>query len=401
MSKVPLVLVAGLSAAHAAEVADTLVSRGTAVVHHDLTRVGEGVVRRRIRHEGEDRWEILELAHGCVSCTLREDVLPLVIQLAAAPGVARIVLHLDPTLEPEAVCWALRHILVDSATALDSARIAATVTVVDATTWFDDATGDQTLAERVRAASADDERTVAQVVVGQAEFADAIVVAGAAPDVVTARRTDAVLDRLAPLAPRARAGSLDIDVLLAVVPAAARRGALDSVHAPLLRGQPPMHPVDGVSIALFTARRPFHPERLHNALQVLLDGVVRARGRVWVATQPDEVLYLESAGECLDIGHGGKWLAAADDWRDIDPERRAMAALRWDERYGDREQSLVAISYDADPGDIEDALCAALLTDVELDHDPARWPDPFGTWHADPCTPAESAAIRDDERGQA
>lgn len=27
-----------------------------------------------------------------------------------------------------------------------------------------------------------------------------------------------------------------------------------------------------------------------------------------------------------------------------------MAALRWDEHYGDREQALVAITYDADPG---------------------------------------------------
>jgi G3E family GTPase len=46
----------------------------------------------------------------------------------------------------------------------------------------------------------------------------------------------------------------------------------------------------------FTATRPFHPERFHEAIDVLLEGVVTARGRIWLATQPDEALWLESAG---------------------------------------------------------------------------------------------------------
>lgn len=401
MAEVPLVLVAGLAGPQVRDVADKLADRDTAVLHHDLAGVSEGVIVQRWRLGGTDRVEVLELAHGCVSCTLRESVLPLVVSLARRPDVARIVLHLDPLLEPEAVCWALRHVLVGPVTALDAVHVAATVTVIDAASWLADATGDETLAERGRTAGEDDERTVAQLVVGQVEFADAIVVAGAAPDVATARRTDAVLDRLAPAAPRTRATILDVDALLAAVPATARRGAIDTAHSPLLRGQPPLHSTDGIGTVLFSARRPFHPERLHDALDVLLDGVVRARGRVWVATQPDEVLYLESAGEGLGIGHGGPWLVALDDWSRVDPDRQAMAALRWDERYGDREQALVAITYDADPARVEEALHAALLADTELTEDPTGWPDPFGEWHTDPCAASEHAATGDDEKGHA
>src|SRR5690242_20720938 len=72
---------------------------GTAVVHHDLREVGEGVVHRRLRFgspgpDEADDSEVLELAHGCVSCTLREDVLPLLAGLARKPAVEQIVLHL-------------------------------------------------------------------------------------------------------------------------------------------------------------------------------------------------------------------------------------------------------------------------------------------------------------------
>jgi len=57
---------------------------------------GSGTAHRSVVARGGGQREVLELAHGCVSCTLREHVLPLVIRLAQAPDVDRIVLHLDP-----------------------------------------------------------------------------------------------------------------------------------------------------------------------------------------------------------------------------------------------------------------------------------------------------------------
>jgi len=51
---------------------------------------------------------VLELAHGCVSCTLREDLLPLLRRLARRPEVTRIVVRLDEAMEPEPVSWAIR-----------------------------------------------------------------------------------------------------------------------------------------------------------------------------------------------------------------------------------------------------------------------------------------------------
>ncbi|WP_245655436.1 ribosome hibernation factor-recruiting GTPase MRF [Nocardia coubleae] len=385
---------------------------GTVVVHHDLAELREGVVRRTVRTAGNVTTTVLELAHGCVSCTLRADLLPMLCTLAAREPVRRIVLALDPAIEAEALCHAIETVEVTGVAdrvdgpAARNVRIEAVLTCVDGDQWLADATGDEALADR-GLASADDERTVAQVAVGQVDFADALVVLADGVEPLDRERLDAVLTRLAPGAPTAWLPDLsgfdavEIGALLTRVPDDARRGRIFDAHAPLLRGQPPLSTDCGVSIIEFAARRPFHPARLHDALDVLFDGVVTARGRIWLATQPDQVVWLESAGGGLRVGGAGKWLAAMtpEEQAEVDPARRAMAALGWDDRFGDRDVSLVVLAHDADPAEIRHALHWALVEDDELllvDRAPervARWEDPFGEWHEDPCAdPAEAPA---------
>ena len=400
-----LVLVAGVARDGVAEVVDRLLTEpGTAALHHDLAEVTSGVVRRRLRVSGRtDHTAVLELAHGCVSCTLREDVLPLVRALARRPGVRRIVLHLDQVLEPEQVCWAVLHVLVDGSTVAGDVTMGGVITVVDAADWLTDAVSEQDVVDRGLAALPDDERTIAQLVVAQAEFADLLVYADEPNRVEGWRRarTDAVLARLTPLAGRIEAAALDPAAPLAGLPATARRGVPESPYATLLRGQPSLRDDCGVRLFVFTTRRPFHPERLHDAMNLLLDDVVRTKGRIWLATRPDAVLWLESAGGGLQVGYVGEWLAAREPaeaeaaWSVADPERRAAAALRWHPRYGDRVQELAVLTCGADPDEIEQGLRRALLTDAEVVAGEGAWryyPDPFGWYHTDPCGSAVDRA---------
>ncbi|MGC0362722.1 G3E family GTPase [Rhodococcus sp. 27YEA15] len=393
--RTPLVLVAGTSES-TTHTARTLLRPGTVLVHHDLSHVHEGVVRRTVtavtaRGTVSERETILELAHGCVSCTLREDLLPLLRRLHSRSSVQRIALLLDPQLEPEALCWAIEHVVVAGVVGqLDGpaerdVRVDAVLTCIDAPSWLADATGDDAL---------DDDRTVAQVAVGQVEFADALVLDGDAElDQWQRSRLNAVLARLAPRAPIAEFGA-DVEQLLLSVPADARRGELADAHSPLLRRQPPLDEVNGVTIVEFTANRPFHPGRLHEAIDVLLDGVVCSRGRIWVATQPGEALWLESAGGGLRVASADTWLAAmtADELERVPAERRALAALKWDERFGDRDTSLVVLVCDANPLEIDRTLQHALVTDEELadENTWANWDDPFGQFHEDPCESRET-----------
>ncbi|MGL4305970.1 MAG: GTP-binding protein, partial [Mycobacteriaceae bacterium] len=125
------------------------------------------------------------------------------------------------------------------------------------------------------------------------------------------------------------------------------------------------------------------------AIDVLLDGVVTARGRVWLATQPDEALWIESAGGGLRVASAGRWLAAMADSekQEQSPERLASAALRWDDDCGDRDTSMVVLVHDARPQSIIQELHNALVTDEELAQQWQWqfWVDPFGHWHEDPC----------------
>jgi G3E family GTPase len=251
--------------------------------------------------------------------------------------------------------------------------IAGVVCCVQTVDWLGQALGDDELS---------DGRTVAQVVVGQAEFADLLVLNH--PDPATL----AVLRRLAPRA-RITVGVDRVEMALAHLDDDSRRGRSDHPHAPLLAGLPSLAADGTIRILEFSARRPFHPERLHAAVDVLLDGVIRTRGRLWLATRGDQVMWLESAGGGLRVASAGKWLATmtSSEVAYVDPERRAFADLMWEHRFGDRHTSMTILACGADPVVIADALNGALLTDDEMAQ-PQSWghyDDPFGDWHQDPC----------------
>lgn len=145
-----LVVSQGLDRAATEAACDRLMraESGTVVVHHDLCAIAEGVVHRRLRSSDAEATDILELTHGCVSCTLREDVLPLLRRLADWPDVRRILPHLNPSMEPGQVCWTLAGVMVGDTTITDLVDIEAVLAVVDEDTWLADATSEEDLADR-------------------------------------------------------------------------------------------------------------------------------------------------------------------------------------------------------------------------------------------------------------
>ncbi|MCV7066599.1 GTP-binding protein, partial [Mycolicibacterium farcinogenes] len=313
--RTPVVLIAGQGEPDGVA-AELSRKPGTVLVRHTFD--GQ-VVLRTVSDAGGTSELALELSHGCVSCTVRDDLLILLRRLHRRSDVDRIVVQLMPWLEAEPVCWAIDTIRVsvgpgyiDGPAARD-VEIEAVIACLDASVWLQQAIGDDELA---------DGRTVAQVVVGQAEFADVLVLNE--PDAPTL----AVLRRLAPRA-RITVGPERVELALAHLEPDSRRGRTTAPHDPLLAGEPPLEPDDEVIIVEFAARRPFHPQRLHTAIDALLDGVVRTRGRAWLANRPTDVMWIESAGGGMHFSNAGRWLAAMDstELAYTDPERRAIAAI--------------------------------------------------------------------------
>src|SRR5690606_29922407 len=221
-----------------------------ALVHHDLRQMSCGLVLRTVRRALEATTTTLELAHGCVACPARGDLLPRCRPPAAHTVVERVMPHLHGAMHPVQVCRAAARVVAGDRTVGDDVEITAVTAAVDASTFVDDVTGDDTMAERGLHGSPDDERTVAHVALAQAEFADVLVCAGRPADAWSAARTNAILERVAPSAPVLDLAVTDLDTLLATVPAHARRGTGDDPHGSLLRGQPPLHSDCGMTVTV-------------------------------------------------------------------------------------------------------------------------------------------------------
>lgn len=359
-------------------------------VAYNVHAAGYGAIHRWLRRDGTENIESMEVAPRRVPEVVRDNLRAVLLELATDERVRRIVVPLDPGLEPGPVC---RDLFGPTGADTSLARLVdvlGVITVVDEPTWLADATGSTMLAERGFAVGADDTRTVAQVAVGQVESADAIVLSGHS-ELSTALGNAEVLNRLAPAVRRRRIrADEDAGWVLDGLPGGAphARAAVD-VHGPLLRGEPALHASGGVGWMLFCSPLPMHPGRLHDLVPRLLDGSVRARGRVWLAGRPDDVMWLESAGGGLRVERAGTWLAASDEeWGVSDAQRTAFASLRWHPRFGDRVQEIAVLTHHDRGLEIATSLRLALLSGPELVGGPAAWrrlPDPFGVAHTDPC----------------
>ena len=315
--RTPVVLVAGQGDTDA--VAGALLRRpGTLVVEH---RFDGHVVRRTmvVLRDGElvTAEEALELAHGCVACTIRNDLLVLLRKLHRRDDVDRIVVHLAPWLEPEPICWAINHTRVrvgpgyfDGPAARDVV-IAGVVTCVESADWLGQALGDDELP---------DGRTVAQVVVGQAEFADLLVLNH--PDPATL----AVLRRLAPRA-RITVGVDRVEMALAHLDDDSRRGRSDHPHAPLLAGLPPLAADGAIRILEFSARRP-----ISSRAPACCGRSAARRGsphpRSTVAGQPGRPSHVAGIGRRRAAGRFGRKVVGGHDLIGGGVRRPGTAGLR-------------------------------------------------------------------------
>nr|WP_119611568.1 GTP-binding protein [Streptomyces acidiscabies] len=131
----------------------------------------------------------------------------------------------------------------------------------------------------------------------------------------------------------------------------------------------------GVSTFVWHRARPFHPERLYEALEDLTCAAARSRGRFWLADKPDTLLHWDAAGGALCVEAAGPWLASLPDaaWDMVPPTRRAAAALDWHPEHGDCCQHLVFTSPGLDRDGLEHLLEHCLLTDAEYEAGRTAW----------------------------
>jgi G3E family GTPase len=135
---------------------------------------------------------------------------------------------------------------------------------------------------------------------------------------------------------------------------------------------------------VYRARKPFHPERLWQWLNTEWPGVVRSKGRYWIASRPDFCATWSQAGAVKRTELAGMWwVATPNEYWPEDAESFDHIKARWQELYGDRQQELVIIGMQMDKASLTAQFDACLLTETEIALGMDGWrelPDSFPKW---------------------
>ena len=236
----------------------------------------------------------------------------------------------------------------------------------------------------------EDERSVADLLVDQVEFADLILISKtdlASPSEV--ERLTAILKTLntsAKIIPIAN-GNVEIDNVL-------NTGLFDFERAQQapgwlqeMRGEHvPETEEYGIGSFSYEARRPFHPEKFHNFLHSTekYGKLIRSKGYFWLATRPQFAGQWSQAGGIARYGFAGLfWKAVPEqDWPE-DKDYLASIKRMWVEPFGDMRQELVFIGQGLDQQAMTQALDECLLSEEEVLRGVAYWAtlsDPFPAW---------------------
>jgi G3E family GTPase len=371
---VPVVLVAGLhDSARTAAVERLLRAHpGSVAVHHDLRDVTRGRVERVVRDAARirDRTDV-RLAHGCVTCTVREDLVPELVRQAGAASL--LIADLWDSVEPRSVAEAL-----DCEEARDLLRVTAVLTALDAEHMPVDIARADRLSEVGRQAAQGDQRYLAEVLARQIEYATGLLVHRGDGDEGDVELTRAVLGHLTPLTPVTLMDGPLPEVTGAALSAEELAARVDPATAQL----PCDAVTDEITTVVWHRLRPLHPDRLFEAVDELVTESVRSRGRFWLATRPERMLAWDAVAGVVSVEDAGPWLAALPDaaWELISPARRMAATLDWAPAVGDRVQHLVFTGPELDRERIHALLDSCLLTPEESLAGPDVWAaydDPF------------------------
>ncbi|GHE45865.1 GTP-binding protein [Streptomyces vinaceus] len=366
--QLPVVIVAGMHAEARKEVVERLLQsvQGSVALHHDLAGAPDGTVLRVIREaSGTLSTGDTPLVNDCACCALREDLVPELERMADS-GLTRLaVVELWDSVEPKAMAEVIaahggdRLVLTNVITAVDPALVLPCL-----------GNGDD-LAEAGLAAAPTDQRTIGDTWARQLEYAPvlALVDSDEADD-----EDRALLAQLHPTAQRVPAGSVE---LARAAFAGFDVEAAAAAQHPACALLPQDADEAGVATLVWHRRRPFHPERLYQALEDLCCAAARSRGRFWLADRPDTLLAWDAAGGALSVESAGPWLASLPDaaWDMVPPMRRAAAALDWHPDHGDCCQHLVFTSPGLDRDGLERLLDSCLLTDAEYTAGREAWKD--------------------------
>ena len=240
-----------------------------AVIVNDMSEINidGGEVQRDVSlNRAEEK--LVEMSNGCICCTLREDLLEEVSQLAKDGRFDYLLIESTGISEPLPVAETFTFRDESGQSLGDIARLDTMVTVVDGLNFLQDYQAADSLASRGETLGEDDERSITDLLIEQIEFADVILISKI--DLISSvERLEliAILERLnaqAEIIPMVM-GEVPLKKILDTGRFDFERAAQAPGWLQELRGEHvPETEEYGIASTAYRARRPFHPERFYN-----------------------------------------------------------------------------------------------------------------------------------------
>ena len=362
-----------------------------AVIVNDMSEINidSAVVQNDVSLNRSEE-KLVEMSNGCICCTLREDLLEEVTKLAQDGRFDYLLIESTGISEPLPVAETFTFADEAGVSLSDVADLDTMVTVVDAVNFLKDYEEAKYLQETDESLGEEDERSVADLLVDQVEFADVILLSKVdLAEEADVERLTAILKTLnthAKIIPIAQ-GQVDIDAVL-------NTGLFDFEKAEQapgwlkeMRGEHiPETEEYGIASFSYLARMPFHPEKFYNFLHntKAYGKLIRSKGYFWLATRPQFAGQWNQAGGIARYGFGGMfWKAVPKEQWPTDQEYLDSIEKQWVEPFGDMRQELVFIGQNLDQDEIKRALDDCLLSEEELLLGKEYWEtlaDPFPSW---------------------
>ena len=379
--------------------------RKVAVIVNDMSEVNidAALVRDGNAQLSRTEEQLVEMSNGCICCTLREDLLVEVKKLAQENRFDYLLIESTGISEPMPVAETFTFEDEDGESLSNVSELDTMVTVVDAANFLKDFGSWDDLKDRNMELGEEDDRNIVDLLVDQVEFANVIIINKT--DLVSPGQIGLIKKIIGQLNSTATVlESTKSQVPLEKILGTGRfkfdeAAEMSSEWLAIPRGEEETETEEyGISNFTFRSDRPFHPQRLWDAIgddmeTGLFQNVLRSKGIAWVASRHDWAYNWSQAGCSVMLEPAGFWWASApeDSW----PEEEEVIAeiqARMVNEYGDRQQELVFIGQNLDEAHVTKVLNDCQLTEEEYALGPASWEH-----FQDPMPPIELATEYDDE----
>ena len=367
-----------------------------AVIVNDMSEVNIDAALVEKGGAGLSRTEekLVEMSNGCICCTLREDLLEQVRELAAEKKFDYLLIESTGISEPLPVATTFDFRDEKGNSLSDVSKLDTMVTVVDAANLIRNYSSTDFLKDRGESLGETDERTLVDLLVEQIEFANVIILNKI--DLISKEELKVVTAIIHGL--NAKAKIIETSLSQVDMKDVIDTGLfnLEEAQEHPLWAQELYNPNEhvpeteeyGITSWVYRACEPFNPTKIYSFFNREWPGVIRAKGFFWLSSRPDFVGEVSQAGAFVRHQGIGRWWASIPKERWPDPVAvEEVTRKYWTNEYGDRRQEIVFIGLkdQMNEDNIRNTLDACLINEYLSSPEVfQKLEDPFPSWFAEP-----------------